>query len=170
MPTFYAPIILGAGNYLDFQKDEARNMVVQNLASAPSGQKGQLYFDSALNVLFWHNGTTWVSASGANPATTVTTQAVGDAAVVGTAVTYAREDHKHGREAFGGTVVAETTFSGAASAVGTALTVAHSDHTHGTPAAAAFASIPLSALGVPTAAINMNNFAINGLPTSNYPV
>src|SRR5213076_1168279 len=97
MPTFYGAI--------DLSTNELRNAVVQNLPSAPSSpQKGRLYFDSVGNILYWYNGSGWIAAqggAGAVPATTVTTQAVGDAAVVGVATTYAREDHKHGREAFG---------------------------------------------------------------------
>jgi hypothetical protein len=44
--------------------------------------------------------------------------------------TYAREDHKHGRESFG-TVAAQTSF-GLSSSNGAASTVARSDHAHGT--------------------------------------
>jgi hypothetical protein len=125
---------------IDLLKNELRNAVVQNLGAAPSSPlQGQIYFDSTAKILYWYNGTSWVAAQpgvGLTPAGTVTTQAVGDAPVVGTGTNYAREDHKHGREAFGGSVTAETTF-GLASAVGSATTLARSDHTHGTPAAPA---------------------------------
>jgi hypothetical protein len=73
------------------------------------------------------------SGASLNPATTVTTQAVGDAPVVGSLVTYAREDHKHGREAFGTVKDESNTGYGAAAANGVALTVARSDHGHGNP-------------------------------------
>jgi hypothetical protein len=154
---------------LDLSKNELQNAVVQNLASAPGTPvKGQLYFDSTGNVLYWYNGTGWVAAqggAGAVPATTVTTQAVGDAPVVGVATTYAREDHKHGREAFGA-VTAQTAF-GAASSNGAAATLARSDHVHGTPThvAADHSTIPLSALAAATAAINMGGFVINNVGT-----
>lgn len=63
-----------------------------------------------------------------------TTSAVGDAAAIGTGTAPAREDHKHGREAFGN-VTAQTSF-GAASGNGAASTPSRSDHTHGTPSLA----------------------------------
>jgi hypothetical protein len=50
---------------------------------------------------------------------------------VGTLNTYAREDHKHGRESFG-SVTAQTSF-GLSSSNGSASSVARSDHAHGSP-------------------------------------
>ena len=127
MPTVYSAI--------DLVKNELRNAVIQNLGSAPSAPiKGQIYFDSVGNILYWWNGTQWVAAqggAGAVPADTVTTQAVGDTAVPGASALYSRGDHKHDREAFGA-VTAQTAF-GAASANGSASTVIRSDHVHGTP-------------------------------------
>src|SRR5262252_7906137 len=127
MPTIYG--------YIDLVKNELRNAAVQNLGSAPASPvKGQLYFDTTANILYWYNGTAWVAAqSGTSlpPATTVTTQAIGDAPVVGAGTNYAREDHKHGMPAFG-TGTAENSF-GAAASNGAAGTVPRADRGHGTP-------------------------------------
>lgn len=156
---------------INLNKLELQNAAIQNLGTAPASPvKGQLYYNSTGgdDTLYWWNGTTWVAAkaaAGAIPATTVTTQAVGDAAVVGVATTFAREDHKHGREAFGAST-AVTTF-GAAKADGTAVTVSHSDHTHGSPThdATAHSTIPISALAGAAAAIDMNGFVISEVGT-----
>lgn len=65
MPVFSTPIDLG--------KQELRNARVQNLGSAPSSPvAGQLYYDTGTNVLYFYNGSTWVSASGGTPADATT--------------------------------------------------------------------------------------------------
>lgn len=96
-------------------------------------------------------------------ATSPTTSAVGDAAVVGVATVAARRDHKHAREAFAAPT-AETVF-GSSSAAGSALTVPHSDHTHGNPTHlnADHSAINHSALAVPTADVAWGGFKITGL-------
>ena len=58
--------------------------------------------------------------------------AVGDTLADGVATSFARSDHKHGREAFG-VVTAGTTF-GLGTSSGAAVTLSRSDHSHGTPA------------------------------------
>ena len=65
MPKFLTPIDLG--------KLELRNAAIQNLGSAPSSPvEGQLYYDTAGHVLYFYNGTSWVSASGGTPADATT--------------------------------------------------------------------------------------------------
>src|SRR5215475_5520919 len=161
MPTIYGAV--------DIVKNELRNAVMQNLGSAPAAPvKGLMYFNSTDNTFYWYDGTTWQAAKGGtpiNPATTVTTQAIGDAPVVGSLTTYAREDHKHGEPAFGA-ITAEQTF-GAASANGAAATIARSDHTHGNPTHdnAAHAAIARSALAIPTVDVSWGGFKITNLGT-----
>jgi hypothetical protein len=73
----------------------------------------------------------------------IITQAAGDTAAQGTALSYARGDHKHGMPAFGAVTAAIT--YGISAANGAATTLARSDHTHGT--------IPLTAVTPSTQAI-----------------
>lgn len=100
-------------------------------AVPPGGTTGQS-LTKASNTDFDVAWTTVGGGGGGTPATTVTDLAVGNTPIVGTLTNFAREDHRHGREAFG-SVTAQVNFS-LASADGAATTVAHSDHAHGTPA------------------------------------
>jgi len=55
MPTLAAP--------LDFAKLEGRNFQAHQLGTAPgSPVKGQLYYNTGDNTLYWYDGTTWQSA------------------------------------------------------------------------------------------------------------
>jgi hypothetical protein len=57
MPTLGAP--------LDFAKLEGRNFQAHQLGSAPASPvKGQLYYNTADNTLYWWDGTAWQSAKG----------------------------------------------------------------------------------------------------------
>lgn len=65
MPTFLAPV--------DLTRNEARNLVTQNLAAAPATPiKGLRYFDTALSLERYWNGTRWVSATDTIDASNVT--------------------------------------------------------------------------------------------------
>jgi hypothetical protein len=159
MPTVYGAV--------DLVKNELRNAVMQNLGSAPAAPvKGLMYFNSTDNTFYWYDGTQWIAAkaaAGAIPSDTVTTAAIGDAPVPGASTLFSRGDHKHGMPAFGAITV-EQTF-GSASTNGAATTLARSDHAHGNPVHdnAAHAAIALSALGVPTASVNLNSQKIINL-------
>jgi hypothetical protein len=159
MPTVYGAV--------DLVKNELRNAVMQNLGTAPAAPvKGLMYFNSADNTFYWYDGTQWIAAkaaAGAVPSDTVTTAAIGDAPVPGASTLFSRGDHKHGMPAFGAITV-EQTF-GSASTNGAATTLARSDHAHGNPTHdnAAHAAVALSALGVPTASVNLNSQKIINL-------
>lgn len=56
MPRLAAP--------LDFALLEGRNLVAHQLSGPPTGVKGQVYFDTGNNKLWWFNGTAWVDATG----------------------------------------------------------------------------------------------------------
>jgi hypothetical protein len=159
MPTIYGAV--------DLVKNELRNAVMQNLGTAPAAPvKGLMYYNSADNTLYWYDGTQWIAAkaaAGAIPSDTVTTAAIGDAPVPGASTLFSRGDHKHGMPGFGAITV-EQTF-GSSSTNGAATTLARSDHAHGNPVHdnAAHAAIALSALGVPTASVNLNSQKIINL-------
>lgn len=48
---------------IDLKQNELRNVVIHNLSTEPTGGKaGQVYYNTASNQLFFHNGTGWQSA------------------------------------------------------------------------------------------------------------
>lgn len=125
---------------VDLAKNELQNAVVQNLAAAPSSPvKGQLYFDTTTNTLYWWNGTAWVAAS---PGTgfpgygsVIQEQTFGATKTDGVATTVARSDHGHGNPI-------------------------HDNAAH--------SAVNLSALAVPTTAVSMNGQKLTsvGTPTA----
>lgn len=46
---------------IDLKQNELRNAVIHNLPTAPSGKAGQVYYNTATNQLYFHNGTGWQS-------------------------------------------------------------------------------------------------------------
>jgi hypothetical protein len=152
MPTIYGAV--------DLVKNEIRNVAAQNLGTAPSSPvKGQFYFNSTDNVLYWWDGTVWVAAKATASvpmSNTITTIVVGGAGAGGSASDAARGDHVHALAGWGSST-AETTF-GTAKGDGAATTFARSDHTHGNPVhdAAAHSTIPIDSLAVPAVGLNMN--------------
>ena len=159
---------------IDLNKNELLNAVVHNNPTPPATPvAGQLYFDTTGGdqTLYWYDGAAWVAAkggAGTTLASSVTTQAIGDAPVVGISTDAARADHKHGLPAFAA-ATATTTF-GLSKVDGSAVTLARSDHTHGTPThdAAAHSAIPISALSAPSADVAWGGFKITnlGVPTA----
>lgn len=92
------------------------------------GTAGRLFVDTTNAVIYRDTGAAWVQIYAFDAS--ASTQAVGDSASAGTAVTVSRGDHKHAMPAFGA-VTGQTSY-GAASGNGSAATIARSDHTHGT--------------------------------------
>lgn len=45
---------------LDLTTNELQNAVIQNLASAPTGIAGRIYYDTTLNKLGYYDGTNWI--------------------------------------------------------------------------------------------------------------
>lgn len=134
MPKFLQPI--------DLSKLELLNARIQNLpnASLPSGgaaTPGLLAYDSTNNRLVYYNGTTWIIADGTSVSYgSPVASAVADTASDGVAITVARSDHRHAREAWGG-APATTENIGTAAAAGAATTPSRSDHVHAMAAAGA---------------------------------
>lgn len=96
----------GAGliaNYVDYQQNELRQPRMHQLASAPGTPvTGQMYYDTATNIMYYRNATTWVPMDGSSGVTfgNVTAQtSFGAASNNGAAGTASRSDHVHGTPA-----------------------------------------------------------------------
>ena len=96
-----------------------------------------------------------------NAATTVASSSPGGASVVGTLLTYAREDHAHGLALNYGPVVSSQVFA-QASASGTLATISRSDHVHGTPPTPVTSAVQGTGISV-SAATGAVTFANTGV-------
>ena len=50
---------------IDLNSNQLLNARIHNLSTAPTGSSGAIYYDTGDNVLYFHNGTSWVALSSA---------------------------------------------------------------------------------------------------------
>jgi hypothetical protein len=127
---------------IDLNKNELQNAAIQNLATAPSSPvAGQIYYNTTDNVIYFWNGSAWVTPSASQILTGVLASRPA-AATAGAGKFYYATDNYLLYYSDGstwqqtnnfGTVTSQTSY-GAASADGTSTNFARADHTHGTPA------------------------------------
>lgn len=149
MPTLGAP--------LDFAKLEGRNFQAHQLGSDPSSPvKGQLYYNTGDNTLYWWDGSQWVSARGGTAATPpATTSSLGTVQLAGDLAGTATSP----QIAAGAVTDVEVAAANKDGAVGTA-----SMRTIGTGAQQAMAgSTRLDQVPAPLGSVNLNGQKIVGL-------
>lgn len=123
---------------LDLAQNELQNARVQNLGSAPGTPvKGQMYFNSSDNTLYWWDGSGWASARGGGTgfpgfgaSTAVTSYGATKTDGVGT--TTARNDHTHGSPSLSGNAPS-TQAMGDTALNGSGTAPAKDDHRHAMP-------------------------------------
>ena len=62
---------------IDLNSNQLLNARIHNLSTAPTGSSGEIYYDTGDNVLYFHNGTSWVALSSAAGDITAVTAGAG---------------------------------------------------------------------------------------------
>ena len=75
---------------------EIQNFLAHNLATAPTGVNGRIYFNTGDKKLYYYNGTSWVAlTANTNVSKTTTTPKMDGTAAIGSETKYAAGDHVH---------------------------------------------------------------------------
>ena len=180
-------------NNIDLNQNQALNLRLHQLAVAPSGVSGQLFYDTAANRPEWYNGTVWYEIYPFASTNTATTGVLRDAsgnfsagtitaALSGNATTATTLQTGRDFSLTGKATATAVNFNGSAAVAlnVTALSVAPGDigltngslivgNASNVGVATAKSSIPLSGFGAATADVAMGGFKITNLADPTNP-